>query len=345
MKKNLKAVIIGVLFIVFIIILAIWSMQKEKVVPIPNGTVGNTPGNANNDGLFCEYNGTVYFSNPFDGGALYSMSPDESNMQKLINVKVSHINAGGEYLFYNQDSASGASGLGYVRASHGLFRADLDGDNIVCLTKDLLFNLQLINNHLYYLTSDSTGPFFYKLSIDGEESELLANTGWNFACAQSDGTVYYNGTETNHYLYKYDTASGANTVAWQGNIWYPVYHEGYVYFLDVSNDYCLSRYSLSEDYVEILTHDRVDCFNIAGGYLYYQKNSTEEPSLKRMTLDGENPEIIAEGNYTNINVTSKYVYFTSFANESSIYHTPVNGPVAVSLFDAALEAAVKNTGE
>ena len=345
MKKNLKAILIGVLFIIFIVILAIWSLHQGKVTPIPNGTVGNTPGNANNSGLFCEYNGVVYFSNPYDGGTLYSMSPDESNMQKLIDVKVSRINAGGEYLFYNQDAASGASGLGYVRASHGLFRADLDGDNIVCLSKDLLFNLQLINNHLYYLTSDSTGPFFYKLSIDGEESELLSKTGWNFTCAQSDGTVYYNGTETNHYLYEYDTANGTNHVVWEGNIWYPVYQDGFVYYLDVSNDYCLSRYSLSGDYVEILTHDRVDCFNIAGGYLYYQKNSTEEPALKRMALNGENPEIIAEGNYTNINVTSKYVYFTSFANESSVYRTPINGPVVVSIFEAALEAAVKNTGE
>ncbi len=345
MSKNVKAFIAGLFIILIISALAFFSLQKEEVTPIPGGTVGNTPGNANNNGLFCEYNGVVYFSNPFDGGALYSMSPDESNLKKLIDVKVSHINAGGDYLFYNQETASGASGLGYVRSSHGLFRADLDGDNIACLSKDLLFNLQLINNHLYYLTSDSTGPFFYKLSIDGEESELLTQTGRNFACAQSDGTVYYNGTETNHYLYKYNTANGSDTVVWEGNIWYPVYHEGYVYYLDVANDYCLSRYSLSNDYVEILTHDRVDCFNIAGGYLYYQKNSVEEPALKRMTLEGANPEIIAEGNYTHINVTSQYVYFTSFANESSVYRTPVNGPVSVSIFNAALEAAVKNTGE
>lgn len=345
MKKSIKAVIIGILFILTVTLLILLSLQKDKVTPLPSGTVGNTPGNANNNGLFCEYNGVVYFSNPFDGGALYSMNPDETNMEKLIDVKVSRINAGGEYLFYNQDSASGASGLGYVRSSHGLFRSDLNGKQITCLTEDLLFNLQLINNHLYYLTSDSKGPYFYKLSIDGEETELLTNTGWNFACAQADGTVYYNGTETNHYLYKYNTSTGSSEVLWQGNIWYPVYHEGYVYYLDVSNDYCLSRYSLNDDVVEILTHDRVDCFNIAGGYLYYQKNSAEEPAFKRMALDGSNPEIIAEGNYTNINVTSRYVYFTSFSNQSSIYHTPVNGPVSVSIFNAALEAAVKNTGE
>ena len=61
-----------------------------------------------------------------------------------------------------------------------------------------------------------------------------------------------------------------------------------------------------------LTHDRVDCFNLAGGYIYYQKNSADEPALKRMALDGSNVEIVASGNYTHINATSRYVYFTAF---------------------------------
>ena len=33
---------------------------------------GSTAGNLYNGGLFCEYDGTVYFSNPSDGGKLYS---------------------------------------------------------------------------------------------------------------------------------------------------------------------------------------------------------------------------------------------------------------------------------
>ena len=68
--------------------------------------MGNTAGNVNNGGYFCEYDGVVYFSNPYDGGSLYSMSPDETNLKKLISAKVSNINAGGRYLFYYQAERS-----------------------------------------------------------------------------------------------------------------------------------------------------------------------------------------------------------------------------------------------
>lgn len=342
MKKNIKSIIGIIIVIAIIILLSIWSLRKEQVEPVPSGTVGNTAGNANNGGYFCEYNGVVYFANPYDNGALYSMLPDESKIKKLSSVSVSNLNAGGEYLFYFQQEASGSSGLGYVRSKNGLFRCTLDGKHVSRLTSDYLFNIQLVDNYLYYLATNQSGSGFYKQNIDGSDPELLTESGWNFACAQTDGTVYYNGDDTNHYLYRYDTKTGSSGVVWEGNIWYPVYDGGYVYYLDVSADYRLCRYSLSEDKIEVLTHDRVDCFNLAGGYIYYQKNSVSEPALKRITLSGQDPEVVAEGNYTRISATSRYVYFSDYENEMLIYHTPINGPISVSAFSAAQSAAWEN---
>lgn len=343
MKKKLSIVIFSILFVLAFALLILSSLLSGRITPIPEGTVGNTAGNANNGGLFCEYNGIVYFSNPYDGGALYSMSPDETNLKKLNSINISNINAGGKYLLFYQKEASGASGLGYARTSHGIFRSDLSGRNSVCLSRDLIFNLQLVDNYLYYLSSADKGSEFYQLKIDKSEKNLLSTTSWNFTCALPDGSVYYNGTENNHYLYRYDTHTGSSSTVWGGNLWYPVYESGYIYYLDVSANYRLCRYSLSDDQVEILTHDRVDCFNLAGNHIYYQKNSATEPALKRITLDGQNEETIISGNFTHINATSQYVYFSAFENEMPIYRTPVNGPVSVSTFDAALEAALSNT--
>lgn len=342
MKKSIITTIIIALVVVVIILLSIWSLKEDRIEPIPAGTVGNTAGNANNGGYFCEYDGVVYFANPYDNGALYSMLPDESKIKKLSSVSVSNLNAGGNYLFYFQQEASGSSGLGYVRSSHGLFRCSLDGKHVSRLTTDYLFNVQLIDNYLYYLATNDTGSGFYRQAIDGSDPELLTENGWNFASALTDGTVYYNGDATNHYLYRYNTKTGGSDLVWEGNIWYPVYDNGYVYYLDVAGDYRLCRYSLSEDKVEVLTHDRVDCFNLAGGYIYYQKNSVSEPALKRMTLSGQDAEIVAEGNYTRINVTSRYVYFSLYDNEMLIYRTPINGPISVSSFSAAQAAALEN---
>ena len=59
----------------------------------------------------------------------------------------------------------------------------------------------------------------------------------------------------------------------------------------------------------------------------------------RMNLDGSNPEVVAEGNYENINLTSTYAYFNAFGASTPVYHTPVNGPVNVTTFSAAMDAA------
>ena len=112
--------------------------------------------------------------------------------------------------------------------------------------------------------------------------------------------------------------------------------------MDVSSNYRLCRYSLAANIVEILTNDRVDIFNVGESYIYYQRNSTTEPALMRMRLDGSEPEIVASGNYTNINLTSTYAYFNAFGEDTPVYHTPVNRPVSVSIFTAAMDAAASN---
>lgn len=341
MKRKIRILAGCIIFILIIGCMLFTSYRSGLVKPIPTGTVGNTAGNSYNGGLFCEYNGTVYFSNPYDNGSLYSMSEDEDKFKKLTSVSVSHINAGGDYLFYFQKQASGAGGLGYARTLQGIYRSTLSGKDITCLKQCLVFNLQLVDNYLYFLTSGDEGPAFCKLKIDKSIEKVLEKNGINFASAQSDGSVYYNGDERNHYLYRFDTATESSSTIWEGNLWYPLYDSGYIYYLDVENNYRLCRYSLSEDMVEILTHDRIDCYNLAGGYIYYQKNSTKNPALKRMSLDGQNVEIIMEGNFTNINVAGNYIYFTAFGNNIPVYRIPVNGPLVVSTFDLAYDAAMK----
>lgn len=340
MKKNHRTILVLCLLFAALLLVIILSLLSDRVRPIPEGTVGNTAANSYNGGMFCEYNGVVYFSNPYDGGALYSMSPDETNLKKLKSGNISQINAGGDYLFYYQQGSGSGAGLGYLRSTKGLYRSSLKGKDTVCLAEDLVFHVQLIDNALYYLSSDSSGPLFYRISTDRKDKVLLAAKSRDFACALEDGSVYYAGTETNHYLYRYHTHTGEESVVWEGNLWYPVYEGGYLYYLDVANDYRLCRYSLSEDRVEILTHDRVDCFNLAGGYLYYQKNDAAEPALKRMTLEGGAVETVMEGNFTHISATSRYVYFSPFGADAPLYRTPVSGAVSVSTFDGARDAAL-----
>ena len=60
-----------------------------------------------------------------------------------------------------------------------------------------------------------------------------------------------------------------------------------------------------------------------------------------MRLDGSAPEILKGGNYTNISVTSEYVYFVPFDAPIPLYRIPVSGYPEVTTFDEAMQATFK----
>ena len=336
MKKAVRTTLTVIIALLLIIVVILVSFS-QRISMNPAGTVGNTAGNLNNDGLFCEYDGTVYFYNTFNGGGLFTMTPDESGLKRLNTLEVRNILAGGKYLYYFHTGASTVStGFGHAFGMKSFLRSKLDGSNSESLTNDVIVTGQLVDNYLYLLTSGNAGPSFYKMKIDGSDRVDLADYVINPACADN-GVIYYNGTQNEHYLYALDSATDVPYEVWKGNVWYPILEGDYVYYLDVANNYRLCRYSRSEDVVEVLTDDRVDCFNVGGGFIYYQKNGTL-PQLKCMRTDGSSAKVIAEGNYTRINMTSRYVYFQEFGNDVAMYHSQL-GSDYYELFSAAEEAA------
>ena len=321
MKKKSTPIIAFIMILFIAGGLSILSYFSERIPANPDGTIGNTAGNLNNGGLFCEQNGRVYFANPKDKNCLYSMNADETDVKKIYDGNVCNILAGGEYLYYFMREPIGTS-LDKLRVSHAFYRSRLDGKKVKTMTNDVVVHAQLVNDSLYLMTTAGNTPSFYRISTNRSDKTELADYLVNPSCAR-DGMIYYNGTKTNHYLYSHNTANDSSSILWRGNIWYPVLEGNYFYYLDVENNYRLCRYDYTNDVIEVLTHDRVDCFNIGSGYIYYQSNSSSEPALKRMNLDGSGVTVIAEGNYTAIHITSQYVYFKDMLEENIWYHSPI----------------------
>lgn len=338
-SKTLRNILVILIPLLLAGILCLVTYLSRHIPMNSPGTVGNTAGNINNGGLFCQQESTVYFSNPYDGGSLYAMNVDESNVRRLNTLKVSNILAGGNFLYFYQKGAAGTSsdsGFGQLPGIISFMRCKLDGSGGESLTRDMVTSGQLVDNYLYLMTIADTGQAFVKIKIDGSDNQLLANYQINPACA-ANGIIYYNGTRNDHYLYTLNTANDASSVLWQGNLWYPILEGDFVYYMDVANNYRLCRYSLSQNVIQVLTEDRVDCFNLGSGYIYYQKNGSV-PQLICMRTDGTDPRVIAEGNYTNINMTSQFVYFQLFGEEGTMYHSYI-GSSTCEAFSAA-EAAV-----
>lgn len=328
-KKNL--LILGSIFVI-VIVIALLSTIKLPGKTLPKDTIGNTAGNLNNGGLFCEYDGKVYFSNAYDNGTLYVMNSDETEVSKLNDSNVSLINASESYLVYYRSGNLSESGIGTLVKKSGIFRSNLKGKNVKCLDDSICTALILTGNQIYYQHYNNTEyTRLYKADINGESIVEVEDAIINPHCVVN-GTIYFNGTDGDHYLYGLNTETDSISTLWTGNLWNPIVEGNYVYYMDLSNHYGLSRYSLLDNTVEILTNDRVDYFNVYENMIYYQTASSDSPCLKRMYTDGSNNEIVKEGSYKNINITSNYVYFTAFESETPVYHTPTFSKLNVTVF-------------
>lgn len=344
MNKKLRNIILSVSASLLIITFFVISMLNQQVKMNTGNVTGNTAGNLNNNGLFCERNGVVYFSNLYDNGCLYSMSPDGTNMKKLTTTNVTSINADNHYLYFFLDSYNSGKGIEFAQRTYGIYRCKLDGKESQCLKRGNAITLQLCGNYLYYQNFDNhntNGTELYKMKIDKSEDQLVADYLVNPASCV-DGVIYFHGTKNDHHLYALNTASDTVSTVWDGNVFNPIYQDGYFYYMDVSENYRLCRYSSLTNEVEILTKERIDCFNVYQSHIYYQTNSKTEPALKRMNTDGSNVETVADGIFHNINLTSTYAYFTAFDEDIPMYMTPLYGPVNVTTFNAAAQAAFEN---
>lgn len=346
MTEKKKLVIPLVLIVIFLIAVYILSYYMKQIPENPDDTIGNSAGNLNNGGYFCESDGKVYFANAYDGGTLYCMNPDESEIKKLNRSEASQINAAGNYLYYYQKNSSSYPDFSFLFRTYGLYRTNKKGGNPVCLDKADCKNVSLAGNTLFYSKAVDGAQTLHLFSIgtdkkDGcERFDYLVNPS-----SILNGLMYYNGTEENHYLYACDTKTGQEKLIKEYNMWFPTIHGQFIYFLDLENNYELCRYNLYDDTLEMLTSERVEFFNLTANYIYYQTTGTASPALMRMGLDGSNPEVVSEGVYRDINVTSQYVYFRSFAADMPMYHTPADGAISVSTFDAASRAAFEEMQE
>lgn len=340
-KDTIKLVIILTVIIGGLGGLFYYMRLLEQIPDNPGSAVGNTPSNLFNNGLFCEDDGRVYFSNYLDSGALYSMNSDETDYKKLNKYATKWINAAGDYLYFyeNADGADVIAGFGGHMM--GIYRVKKNGSDLKCLDKTLSGTLALAGNYLYYehyTNRNREGMTLYKLRIDKQEKGMVAREIIDPSCVQN-GNIYYAGMNGDHTMYRLDTRTDGATAAYVGSVWNPVIldngHE-FIY-MNVDDNYRLHRVNLDNEEDIRITDERVDCFNVAGEYIYYQKNSKSDPALMRCTINGDNPEVIMSGNFTSINSTSRYVYFQPYNDNTIMYHMAVSGPPNASIFNPEVD--------
>lgn len=337
MKKKVIAIICIVCVVLLIASAAVFKYLNDRVPQNPAGTVGNTAGNLYNNGLFCENDGYVYFANAYDSSSLYRMRPDESEMEKIAYTEVSSLNADGKYLYYYQGGSGSGSGLGFVRSTTGIYRVNKNkAGDALCLDRVNGKYVLLADNDVYY-TCSSDQVSLKKVSTDGKTKEILLELDILPVSVQ-DSTFYYLNNEGNLHLMALDLRTSTSRQVLAEDIYMPIIEGNTVYGIDIHDNYSLIKLDTTTGSKTRLDTGRIDLLNVTDSYIYYQ-TSGSTPQLKRIRRDGSDMEVVADGSFNNINATSQYVYFTQFGSSIPMYKTPASGPVNVTTFDRASQAA------
>lgn len=317
-----------------LLIIAVWLIHFFYTRTHLNDSYvnGNSAGNLYNGGMFCEYDGIVYFANPDDNYCLYSMSLDNGDVKKLSNDTATFINADEHYVYYARNNKAENSDFSFLRwNNNSLCRVNKkNGKQRVILDHEPSMYASLLGNYIYYLHYDTdTATTMYRVKIDGTEQEPVNDQPY-YTCSTNGKYLYYNGLKNDHNIYSLNTETGSSSRLFDGDCWMSVVEGSTAYYMDCANNYRLTKVNLNTKETTLLSDERIDCFNIYGDYIYYCRN--QEPALCRMRLDGSESEVIADGIYTDINITSRYVYFRRLNETNTVYCTPTSGAVNVNTF-------------
>lgn len=295
---------------------------------------GNTAGNLYNGGLFCEHNGVIFFSNPSDGGKLYSMDSNGNNLKKLSNDVATYINADENYVYYIRNNAGESLDFNFV-AFHrnALVRIDRDGRNAVILDTEPCMYASLLGNYIYYIHYDKLdASTLYKVRIDGEEQQQVMEEAI-YTCNAEGQYFYYNGMSSDGSIHRFDTVTDTTTTIYVGNSFQPIVSNGVdVYYIDGDTDCSIVHTNINFDNPTFITRDSVDAYNVYGSYIYYQRFDEDGSALCMIKNDGTEFQVLREGDYCDIHVTSYFVFFRDFHTEEMYYFSRTN-PYVIEKFD------------
>lgn len=277
---------------------------------------GNTAGNLYNNGLFCEYDGMIYFANPNDANHLYQMNLNGSDVKKLSDDSVAFINADENYVYYTRTSDDSKSNFVFLHVNtHSLCKVRRDGKGEVkILDDDPCMYASLVGNYLYYVHYNAQeASTLYRIKNDGKEKNMIFPQPY-FTCSTNERFIYYNGLDGNHNVYRYDTSTGSQDLIYEGNCWMPIVEGNYLYFMDCDDSYSLAKVNLSTKEKITLANDRLECFNVHNDTIYFQRHG-DSPALCSIRTDGSDYKVLKEGIFTEINVAGNFVFFKDYTSE------------------------------
>ena len=336
MIKGLKKLLVFLVVTTIIVLGGIYLYTHDRTFQNDDNEVGNTTGNIYNGGLFSEQDGNIYFSNSNDDGCLYVTDYNLMDFKKIHDDKAVYINVDENYIYYVRanNTRQGSYKNILLYNNTGIYRIHQNGSNIKSISYNPGAYLTLKGNHLYYQKYDvEKGLLLHQNTTDGMDERLLVEEAV-IPTIIIDNALYYAGLSKDHNLNKFDLSSYNGQTFLEGGFLYPIIHEGYLYYMNVEDDYKIYRMRIDGSEPEIVVNKRCATFNITnnGKFLYYQVDDTKSNGMNRIYLETMEAEALLSGNYKQIHVTETYVFFRDF-EDTTTFVVEAEGTPKVGTFN------------
>lgn len=296
---------------------------------------GNTIGNIYNGGLFCERDGKIFFSNDKANGSLYVMNSDCTNIQRLHNDKAVFINVDDNYIYYVRANDTHDNNTELMMFYNtGVFRIKRNGSDLYSYTGKPCAYLFLNDNDLFFQKYDiGSGLSLYKNKIDGKHERLLIKDAVIPALVMDD-KLYYAGNSATPGISTINLKSFTKYPLYEGSYYLPIFKDEYIYYIDTAKDNKIYRMLTDGSSSELMADFHCRTYNISdnGKYLYYQVDDGINNGIYRIKTDTFVTEQILPGDYKQIHITAKYVFFKDYDN-SNTYVMNVDGINNAIIFD------------
>ena len=329
MRKSIRFIIPGFLILIAAGVI-IATLLSKRIPNNDSGVIGNTAGNLNSGGLFCETDGTVFFSNPYDDGHLYSMDANCDNIKYLSHDCVSYINAAGNFVYYVKGNTKSDDITMMFRSDlFGVVRCRHDGGDQEVLASGYSTDLALTGNLLVYNTSDGTQSTTASIDIRGKNMTTVSRRTYSNASV-SNGKVYYSNNGDNHSVYELDIDKRSGSLFLDGNTAMANLIGDYLYYIDLDNNNSLTRINIITTKQEVLSPAGCALYNVYNNIIYYYINS-DSPALYRVNTDGTGKTLIMEKSIASISCTSLYTFFQT-TDDETLYRVETTGEPNVQVF-------------
>lgn len=272
-----------------------------------------TSGNTLNEGRVAVDGDTIYYSEPRDGGCLYSMDMEGNNKKKLTESEARYINVVGDRIIYcdvsnNYYCCSVPKNGGEAKVvvpmmsmdyvifdghiyfanwadACKIYRATLDGEDVVKICDTGAEDMSQYGPWLYFTARDNES-YIYRVRLDGEELRQI-NSDSSMLPNVHNGVVYFINWADEGKMYSIDPTNPNETYKciYEKRVGHLNANGGYLYFTDWTTGGKTHRMELSSGDVKKLGDDRAGSLAVAGEWLYYQ-NADDGNRVFRVKTSG-----------------------------------------------------------